>query len=271
MTPNLRIAICQMTSVDEAEVNFVQIQKLLESAQQQGAAEIAFFPENCLYMRLKEGEKIEGFLLTDPIFERLQKLSEKYQIQLHLGSIPLRIRGQLFNSSVLISSKEVRPTYQKMHLFDIDLVGEKPVRESDVFSHGPGPEVLTFQNWKLGQTICYDLRFSALFNHYAKLHVDAVLIPAAFLVKTGQAHWEVLLRARAIESQCYVIAAAQAGVHRGPTGQRETYGRSMLIDPWGQVLWEAKTLEPESQVLTLSREKLDQVRGQIPMAGHRRI
>jgi predicted amidohydrolase len=272
MIDNLKIAVCQMTSIDDAKFNLFQIEKLLDQTQSQGGADIAFFPENCLYMRVIEGEKISGFSLNDAIFKDLQNLAAKYKTQLHLGSIPLRMEGKLYNSSVLVSADKVTPTYQKVHLFDITLAGEKPVRESDVFTHGRGPHVLKFEGWNLGQTICYDIRFSELFHHYAKMQVDAILTPSAFLVKTGQAHWEILLRARAIESQCYIVAPAQAGLHKGQsTGQRETYGRSMVIDPWGQVIWEAATLAPEAKVLELSHQDLEKIRRQIPMSDHRRI
>jgi deaminated glutathione amidase len=270
----LRVAVCQMTSVDDAALNLQQMSELLESVATQGGAQIAFFPENCLYMRLKEGEAIPGLSLQDEVFRQAEKMAAKFDIDLHFGSVPLRLSGdKLFNSSVFIpAGKPAVATYQKIHLFDIALEGQAPICESDVFGHGENAKVIESHGWKLGQTICYDLRFSELFHLYVKQHVDVILVPSAFLITTGQAHWEILLRARAIESQSYVIAAAQAGVHQGASGgRRETYGRSLVIDPWGKVLWEGGGKSPEARVIDLTRQNIDQVRGQIPMKSHRRI
>ncbi len=270
---SLKIAICQMTSVDDANVNLQQMETLLFQVQQGGGAQVAFFPENCLYMRIKEGEKISGFHSRDEAILRVEALAKKYKIDLHLGSIPLHLDSKLYNCSLFVTADGVsRPTYRKTHLFDIELEGQLPIRESDVFTHGEGPKPLQIHDWNFGQTICYDLRFAELFHKYALQHVDVILVPAAFLVTTGQAHWEVLLRARAIESQAYVVAAAQAGAHQGIRGGvRETYGRSLLIDPWGKSLWEGSPAGPEVKVLELSRKRIEQVRRQIPMKNHRRV
>ena len=121
-------------------------------------------------------------------------------------------------------------------------------------------------------SICYDIRFAELYSVYAKAEVDIILVPAAFLVKTGQAHWEVLLRARAIESQCYVIASAQAGTHHSQAGilSRETFGHSMIVDPWGDVK-AFKTTEVGVVFAELSQDLIRNVRKQIPMKNHRRI
>jgi predicted amidohydrolase len=270
----IKVAICQMNSIDSAATNLQQIEDFVTGPVKAYGAAIAFFPENCLYMRIREGEKIQGFTIDDPHILRLSALAQEVGVGLHLGSLPLRIEGKLFNASLMLDSAGVvRPSYKKIHLFDITLPGQKPIRESDVFTHGDAPQILEYQGWSFGQTICYDIRFAELFSFYARGGVDALLVPSAFLVKTGQAHWEVLLRARAIESQSYVIAAAQSGQHRGLDGLsiRETYGRSMVIDPWGQIVAEA--VGDHSQVLTLEleRRQIDAIRKQIPMAGHRRL
>lgn len=269
----LKVAVCQMTSIDDPEYNLIQMAELLDRIPKTSQARIAFFPENCLYMRIKEGEKIAGFKLSDPIFKKVEDLAQANRVALHLGSVPLVIDDKLFNCSVFIGEDgKARPTYRKNHLFDIELLGQTPIRESDVFSRGDGPSSLAVYGWSFGQTICYDLRFSELYSKYALEGVDVLLVPAAFLVKTGQAHWEVLLRARAIESQCYVIAAAQAGSHFGVNGgQRETYGHSVIIDPWGKIEWIGSSGSPEVGVFDLVKSKIDQVRLQIPMKNHRRV
>jgi predicted amidohydrolase len=271
MKPNLSIAVCQMTSVDDVEANFRQMQSLLDSVST--SLDIAFFPENCLYMRLKEGASIPGLTLQDPIFSQLTALAKSRQTTLHLGSLPLREGEKLTNATVTVSADgKVECTYRKMHLFDISLEGQKPVKESDAFHHGPSPSVLDLHSWKIGQTICYDLRFAELFSAYAKQKVDLIAVPSSFLVATGKAHWEVLLRARAIESQCYVVAAAQAGTHSNASGhQRATYGHSLIVSPWGEILAQGSADRPQALVSVLEKSQVEAVRRQIPMHSHRRL
>jgi predicted amidohydrolase len=270
----LPIAVCQMTSVDDVSENVLQITNLLSKIPNE--TKVAFFPENCLYMRVLEGEKIPGVELSDAAFVELANLAQEKNIYLHLGSVPLKKHNKLTNASVLISPDgRVQSTYEKIHLFDINLIGQAPIRESDVFSHGESAQMIDLNGWNFGQSICYDLRFSDLYSYYSHHDVDALLVPAAFLVKTGLAHWETLLRARAIETQSYVIAAAQAGKHHGAKAVskdsfRETFGHSLVIDPWGQVEMMAKTDGPEVMVTKLLRSKIQQVRKQIPMKNHRR-
>jgi predicted amidohydrolase len=267
----MKIALGQMTSVNSVDRNFSQCQKAIETASAQGAR-IIFFPENCLFMRIQEGAKIEGFQLSDSVFSKLSELADRHQIALHLGSVPLREGTKLSNASVFIHQGKVTLTYRKIHLFDIELHGQKPIRESDVFGHGEKPSILEFEGWKLGQSICYDLRFAELYREYAKAQVDAILVPSAFLVPTGKAHWEILLRARAIESQAYVIAPAQAGTHRDEQGrERFTYGHSLVVDPWGQKLVEGSAEGPEVLVVELDKKLVESARTQIPMHSHRRL
>jgi predicted amidohydrolase len=158
-----------------------------------------------------------------------------------------------------------------MHLFDIELEGQKPIRESAVFSRGLSGKLRDFNGWRVGESICYDMRFSELYSGYAYAQADLVLVPSAFLVETGRAHWEILLRARAIESQCYVVASAQVGTHNSTKSQaeRRTFGHSLAIDPWGNI--EADLGESEGvRIVHLSKDKIRKVREQIPMVNHRR-
>ncbi|AHZ86199.1 Deaminated glutathione amidase [Bdellovibrio bacteriovorus] len=273
MSSELVVAAVQMTSVDDVTTNVAQMEELLKEAFKSAQPRFVSFPENCLYLRLKEGEKIEGLTLSHPAFARLSELAKHYNTYLHLGSIPLYLEGHLYNSSTLITPEgEVQPTYQKMHLFDIQLEGQEPIRESDVFRHGQTPNVIDIDGWKVGEAICYDVRFAELFSQYARREVDVILLPAAFLVKTGEAHWEILLRARAIENQSYVIAAAQGGTHTGLRGGvRETYGHSLIIDPWGAVVGQVEKRQPGVTISKFTRERIDSVRRQIPMKFHRRL
>lgn len=266
----LKIGLLQMQSIDHLDANLDFIMTNLELAAQQGV-EVVFTPENALYMRMKEGEAIEGISIENSEIQKLQKVCSQLGISIHLGSLPLRCKDKLTNSSIFINQNGcVFTTYQKVHLFDIQLQGQRPIKESDVFEAGDSPKVLTFSGWSLGQTICYDIRFSNLFLKYALFPVDCILVPSAFLVRTGEAHWHSLLRARAIESQCYVIAPAQAGNHIGLRGNRETYGHSIVVSPWGEVLIDAKK-QLGLFVCELDRNLIDQVRMQIPMQRHRKL
>ncbi|MEK6773228.1 MAG: carbon-nitrogen hydrolase family protein [Bdellovibrionota bacterium] len=271
MSDTLKVALTQMTSVDDVAKNFSQIIHILD--QLSTTVDIVSFPENCLYMRIKEGEQIPFFKLSDPIFYELGLEAKKRSCVLHLGSVPVELDEGKFNCSVLIDSEgKSTATYQKIHLFDIQLNEQKPIRESDVFHYGSQPSILKLNDWKMGQSICYDLRFSELYRCYALREVDLIFVPSAFLVTTGQAHWETLLRARAIESQAYVIASAQSGMHQSvkTASFRETYGHAMAIDPWGQVLTRLDT-SPSVQILTLNKQRIAEVRQQIPMKDHRRL
>lgn len=272
MSTELTIALAQMTSIDDVDANLMQMESLIEQGLRRGHPDLICFPENCLYMRLKEGEKIQGLHLADPCFRQLAKIALEKKIFLHLGASPIRIDEHLYNSSVLITDEgEILPSYQKMHLFDIQLQGQPAFKESDVFRHGQKPNILELRGWKIGQSICYDIRFAELYSYYARKEVDMILVPASFLVKTGEAHWEVLMRARAIESQAFVVASAQAGTHKGiKGGLRETYGNSMVVDPWGKVVCRIDTA-PGIQIYTLTRDLVDKVRQQIPMKYHRRL
>ncbi|MCE3009515.1 MAG: carbon-nitrogen hydrolase family protein [Proteobacteria bacterium] len=267
----LKVSVIQMTSVDQAAVNLSHIKEQIEMASREFLPDLICFPENALYMRIVEGQKIPGFTLQDSCFSELAELARKFGTTFHLGSVPVRKNEKLTNASVLIEANgKISVSYEKMHLFDIELEGQKPIRESDVFSAGEGPRVFKLKDWSVGQTICYDLRFSDLYLHYAKTAVDVILVPSAFLVPTGKAHWHSLLRARAIESQCYVIAAAQAGVHVSGQAQRSTFGHSVVVSPWGEILSEGNGVGPEALHVELHREVIDKVRRQIPMAHHRR-
>jgi predicted amidohydrolase len=268
----LDVVILQMTSIDDMEANLRFIEQTIQTIDPQQNIDLICLPENCLFMRLKEGEKIGSLHLDNPALSRLAAIAKARQCFFHLGSIPLELNGKLYNSSVLISSVgEVISSYQKIHLFDIQLEGRPPNRESDVFTHGTTPHSFNLKGWIVGESICYDIRFSELYSHYAKLGVDLILIPAAFLGETGKAHWEVLLRARAIESQAYVVAAAQAGVHKNSTGSsRETFGHSTIVGPWGDI---KASLSNSSGILMfqLKKDEITKVRTQIPMQAHRRL
>jgi deaminated glutathione amidase len=263
----LNVAICQMTSVDDYQKNLLQIQDLLTQIKKPEDTDLICFPENALFQRLSEGERVQTFELSDSVFDPLVLYATKYKTYIYLGSVPLNIKKQVHNSSVMITPEGKKEAlYQKIHLFDIDLEGASPIRESDAFVHGEGPKVYDIHGWKFGLSICYDLRFSELYYYYSQKTVDVICIPSAFTVPTGEAHWHILTRARAIETQSYVLAAAQGGNHGG---RRKTYGHSVAINPWGEIIGEVegdrKIIEVE-----LKRSEISRARKQIPMREHRR-
>jgi predicted amidohydrolase len=275
MNSELKVHIGQMNSVDDLNQNVEQLVGLLEKVPlaKAGETQLVCFPENCLYLRLKDNGSISPLNLRESFWGELQKVAQAKNLVLHLGSVPLAGAQKLLNASVTVRPGQgPQVTYTKIHLFDIDVEGHKPVRESENFEHGAKAEVLRVADWVIGQSICYDLRFSELFSQYAKQKVELILVPSAFLVPTGQAHWEALLRARAIESQCYVVAAAQAGTHANMTGDlRKTYGHSMVISPWGEVLVDGGAEGVKLLSVDLQKSVIEKTRRQIPMHDHRRL
>lgn len=268
----MKVGIAQLNSVDDIATNLSSVKRLMSEAASE-RPDIIFFPENSLYFRIDTASPVQALRLDDLSFEKIQDKCIQLDMAVHLTTA-IEDRGQVYNASVLIDRLgHLQLVYRKIHLFDIALMGQKPIRESDVFSSGTLHGVSELDDFKIGHSICYDIRFSELFLRYAKAEVDIIAVPAAFLVKTGQAHWEVLLRARAIESQCYVVAAAQVGLHQSvhnPTLQRETYGHSMLVSPWGEIL-AVKAKSVGVFFYEISKDEISRVRQQIPMKYHRKI
>lgn len=260
----LSVAVCEMTSGDDWGLNQKTILEKLNSLPKP-VPKFVSFPENSLYLRLNDKDKFEPVPLEHRIFDPLQEFARKQGTLIHLGSVPLAENDAHFNATVLLFPDGKREAvYKKMHLFDVDIQGHRAYRESDLYKHGSRPSVFEWLGWKFGASICYDLRFAELYHVYARQKVDVILVPSAFTVPTGRAHWSVLLRARAIESQAYVLAAAQQGSHGG---KRETYGHSMIVGPWGDIFGEAHP--GETLLATLDKEKIQAARSQIPMDGHR--
>jgi len=269
---DLSVALCQMTSVDVLEDNIMQMRSLINDCGDLDTLDLICFPENSVYMRIDDKESAVSFNLTDPEFLGFSEVAQKHNLFVHLGSIPLKRGEKVQNTSVIFAPDgSYFDSYSKIHLFDVNLENQKPICESDLFAHGALPQVIDVFGWKVGLSICYDLRFPELYLNYAKQGVDLITVPSAFMVPTGKAHWEVLLRARAIEAQSYVLAAGQCGEHLSKLGgKRATYGHSVIIDPWGKIL---EVAEDRKVVLraSLSKERLSNVRRQIPISEHRRL
>jgi predicted amidohydrolase len=191
-------------------------------------------------------------------------------IWVHLGSLALKggDGGRLVNRGFVIDEAgAVRARYEKIHLFDVDLATGESWRESAAYAPGERAVVTESPLGPLGLSICYDLRFSGLYAALSGAGAAAVSIPAAFTVPTGEAHWHVLIRARAIESACFAIAAAQCGTHEDG---RRTYGHSLVVDPWGRVLIDMGDAEREVGFAELELSQLQEVRSRLPVLRHRR-
>jgi len=234
-TPGIvKIAGIQMASGPHVLANLSEAERLIEIAVNQGAKLVAL-PEYFAIMGLKDTDKIkvrevEG---EGPIQRFLAKMAKKHHIWLIGGSVPLRasVAGKVRNACLVFDPNgKLAARYDKMHLFGLDL-GNEHFREEDTIEPGEGVVVLETPLGVIGLSICYDLRFPELYR--AMGEVDIIVVPSAFTETTGKAHWETLIRARAIENLCYVLAPAQGGYH---ISGRETHGNSMIVDPWGTIL-----------------------------------
>jgi predicted amidohydrolase len=205
----------------------------------------------------------------DQVLAAVRDAAARAGIWVHLGSLAVKASGdKLANRGFVIDAGgEIRARYDKIHLFDVDLASGERWRESAMYEAGEQAVVVRGTPvGTLGLTICYDLRFGGLFQRLSEAGADVIAVPAAFTVPTGQAHWSVLLRARAIEAEAFVIAAAQAGRHEDG---RSTYGHSLVVDPWGEVLTEMGG-EPGLAFVELDLARIAEVRARIPVLAHRR-
>ncbi|MCG2841804.1 carbon-nitrogen hydrolase family protein [Sandaracinobacter sp. RS1-74] len=250
--------------------------ELAEAAERLAAdgADILFTPEMCGLLdrdsaRLKAAARHEA---DDPALAALRQVAKARGVAVAIGSLAIRDEvtapdGRLANRSFLIGRDgEIRARYDKMHLFDVDLPNGDRYRESSSFIGGERVQLADMGWGRLGLTICYDVRFPQLHNALALAGADIIAQPAAFTVPTGEAHWHVLLRARAIETGAFVVAAAQSGRHEDG---RETYGHSLAIDPWGRVLLDMGT-ESGAALVELDLAQVADARARIPNLRHAR-
>ncbi len=264
----VKVAAIQMASGPIVAANLNEAERLIEVAVNQGA-KLVVLPEYFAIIGLKDTDKVrireqEG---TGKIQSFLSKMAKKHKIWLIGGSIPLESKhvNKVYNSCLVFNDKGVQVArYDKIHLFDLDLVNERYVEANTI---EPGDTVVVVETpfGKIGLSLCYDLRFPELYR--AMSDVDILVVPSAFTETTGKAHWESLIRTRAIENLCYMIAPAQGGYH---TSGRETHGNSMIVDPWGVIL---DRLPRGSGVVVASINKQYQasLRKSLPALSHRVI
>ncbi len=265
----MKIAAIQMTSGDDIVANITALEPMIAQAATSGAQFVAT-PENTFYMR-REGTAAMADLPMDqhPGIAYARGAAKLHHVWLLIGSIRAREEGmeKPFNRSVLVApTGEIAVTYDKIHLFDVTTPDGKNYHESSQAMAGAGAVVASMGEWKLGLSICYDLRFPALYQALSATGANLLAVPSAFTRPTGAAHWHTLLKARAIENAAYVIAPAQCGEH---PGGRETYGHSLIIDPWGEVIAEASADMPQVMMAEIDLARVQKVRAQIPVIEHR--
>ena len=259
----LKVACIQLRSGVEIGPNIAAASRLIREAAADGAELIAT-PEMTSLLDRKPGAVFEKSTSegADPALAAFRNLAAELKVWLLAGSLPIRAEApKCANRSFLIDPNgEVTARYDKIHMFDVQLNATNVYRESDSFAAGGEAVLAKLPNAVLGMTVCYDVRFPDLYRQLAQAGAQVIAVPAAFTKITGEAHWHVLLRARAIETGCFIIAPAQAGKHEDG---RETFGHSLIIDPWGVVLAEGGT-EPGVVAATLDLDKVAEVRGKIP-------
>jgi len=281
---NHKAAVVQMVSSGDVHANLSAASRLIAQAQEQGAG-LILLPENFAVL---DGGPLSQFAEAEGNREGLlqgflrQQAQEK-GVWLIAGSMPLSTRPQIAGevTAEQVTGGRVRPAclvfdpkgemvarYDKMHLFDVQ-VDDRQAQYSESRSFEPGSQIVCVDApaGRIGLSICYDLRFPELYRKLLEQGAEILTVPSAFTKVTGEAHWEVLLRARAIENQCYVLAANQGGVHNAT---RETWGHSMIVDPWGRVLARVETGEGIA-VADIDLNALHALRGKMPIQNHRRL
>ena len=273
-------AAVQLTSTSDEAANWEAARRLIERAAARGASLVAT-PENTTYLGPHEEKVRRAEPLDGPAVGRFAALARRLGIHLLLGSFAERSDepSRCYNTSVLLGPDGgVLAAYRKLHLFDVDVPGGVRFAESATCKPGElgGPDdpnrglvVAATPLGRLGLTICYDLRFAELYRRLADLGADVLTVPSAFTLATGKDHWEPLLRARAIENQCWVLAPAQHGRH-DDGGLRESYGHAMIVDPWGLPVAEASD-GPGLAIAEIDLERSERVRRAIPVGRHRRL
>jgi deaminated glutathione amidase len=263
-----RVGLIQMRSRRTPSENFSDAARLIREAKGRGADYVQT-PEMTNIMEEKRDRLLAaiGTDEDDPVLADFRALARELALYVHVGSMAIKTGEKIANRSFLIDpAGEIVARYDKIHMFDVDLANGESYRESRNYRPGDLALLGDLPWGQLGLTICYDLRFPALYRALAEAGASFLAVPAAFTRQTGEAHWQVLMRARAIENGCYVLAAAQGGKHENG---RETYGHSIIVDPWGRVIAEAEA-EPCVLMAEIDPAEVAVARGRIPSLQHGR-
>ena len=271
----MRAAILQMCSSDDPGENTETVLAAMAKAKAAGA-DILLTPEvtNCVSQNRSHQAAVLHPQDTDPTLAAVRQAAQEAGLWVLLGSLGLRSGdpdGRFANRSILISDRgDIAAWYDKIHMFDVNVTETETFRESDGYRPGDRAVVADTPWARFGLSICYDMRFAYLFRDLAKAGAQVLTVPAAFSPVTGKAHWETLLRARAIETGCFVIAPAQTGDHNVSLGKpRQTHGHSLVVAPWGEVLLDAGT-DPGLHIIDVDVKEVDKARGRVPSIRHDR-
>lgn len=268
----MRIALLQMTSGIDIDANVATIVAAVGAAKR-GGAEMVFAPEMAVLLDAnRERSAIRIAQESDSTaLAALRKAAREHALWLHPGSLPLSAQGdparRVNRAFVIDDEGEIRARYDKIHRFDVTLASGETWRESNVYAGGDRAIAVDTPWGRLGLAICYDLRFPALFDALGNARCDMIALPSAFTVPTGRDHWQALLRARAIENSCFIIAPAQTGEHEDG---RRTYGHSLVVDPWGGIILDMGA-EPGLGFADIDLQLVAEARAQIPALDHRRV
>ncbi len=270
MTDTLKVACAQLTSTTDIAENIEISSELIREAHGQGAQLIGL-PEvvNLVQRSRRKSAEVVKTEDEETSLKAYRELAAELGVWLHTGSLVIKLMDdeRNVNRSFLIDDKgAIAATYDKIHMFDVDLENGVSFRESKVFKPGDRAVVAETPWCGLGMTVCYDVRFAYLYRALAKAGASVLMVPAAFTRQTGQAHWHILLQARAIETGCYVVAPAQCGDHEDG---RQTYGHSLIVAPWGEILADGGE-EPGVVMAELDFSRIDKARGMVPALSHDR-
>jgi predicted amidohydrolase len=264
-----KVGLIAMRSGIDPQANLNAVLAAIDQAKRAGADYVQT-PEMTNVLESKRDRLLANIVTddNDPTLATLRDVARKLSIYIHIGSLAIKASHEkAVNRSFLIDRKgDVVARYDKIHMFDVDLAGGESYRESNTYRAGELAVVADLPWGRLGLTVCYDLRFPALYRALAEAGASFLAIPSAFTRQTGEAHWHVLLRARAIENGCFVFAAAQGGKHESG---RETFGHSLIIDPWGRILAEGGT-EPGVVLAEIDPAEVAAARAKIPSLNHGR-
>jgi predicted amidohydrolase len=264
-----KVGLIAMRSGIEPQANLNAVLAAIDQAKRAGADYVQT-PEMTNVLESKRDRLLADIVAddNDPTLATLRDVARKLSIYIHIGSLAIKASHEkAVNRSFLIDRKgDVVARYDKIHMFDVDLAGGESYRESNTYRAGELAVVADLPWGRLGLTVCYDLRFPALYRALAEAGASFLAIPSAFTRQTGEAHWHVLLRARAIENGCFVFAAAQGGKHESG---RETFGHSLIVDPWGRILAEGGT-EPGVVLAEIDPAEVAAARAKIPSLNHGR-
>lgn len=264
----IRISCIQVNAGSSIQKNIKNLESLIKTALK-AKPRIVALPENFLWRGSSENLE-EAALATKEVLRDFRSKAKRYKTAFLLGSLiePSQTSLKYYNTSCWVSaSGRISATYRKIHLFDVELSKDLSVQESKHILPGHKPVLVSERGVTSGLSICYDLRFPELYRWLTRLGAQILFVPANFTRETGKAHWKVLLRARAIENQCYVVAPAQVG--KNPSSGITSYGHSLMVDPWGRVLFEGSGASQEVLTADADFSVLNRVRKSLPVLRHR--